>query len=148
MNYIFRPAQHGVQDWKARISIRSYHEASSAVSGHTRPPHLTEDEISNLTKLPINSSPATSNSASLTPRLCYACHTLLTSRSSRGTSSVPTGSTLDNVPLPLWVHPTIGSAGSGGPIDNRGEADEGTHSVKLSRKDMESQIADFLLPEE
>lgn len=148
MNFIFRPAQRGVQDWKARISIRSYHEASSAVSGNTRPPHLTEDEISNLTKLPLNSSPATSNSVSLTPRLCYACHTLLTSRNSRGTSSVPIGSTLDDVPLPLWIHPTIGSAGSGGTIDDQDEADEGTHFVKLSRRDMESQIADFLLPVE
>ncbi|KIM39810.1 hypothetical protein M413DRAFT_446735 [Hebeloma cylindrosporum] len=141
-----RPAQHGVQGWKARISIRSYHEASSAVSGKSRPPHLTEDEISNLTKFPVNSSSATSNSASLTARLCYACHTLLTSRSSRGTSSNPAGNSSD-VPLPLWVHPTIGSADAGNPVDNQGEADEGTRSVKLSRKDMESRIADFLLPD-
>jgi len=146
VNYVFRPAQHGVQDWKARISIRSYHEASSTVFGDTRPPHLTEDEISNLTKFPISSSPATSSPASLTSRLCYACHTLLTSRSSRGTSSIPAGNTSNDVPLPLWVHPTIGSTAFGGPI--QGEADEEMRSVKLSRKDMESQITNYLLPDE
>jgi len=145
MNYIYRPAQHGVQDWKARISIRSYHDASCSVSGNTRPPHLTEEEISSLTKSPIDSNPFGKVSVSLTPRLCYACYTLLTSRSSRGTFSP--GKTSNNIPLPLWIHPTIGLANPGGIFDSQDEADEGTRPVKLNRNDMESQIAEFLLPD-
>ncbi|EPQ52610.1 hypothetical protein GLOTRDRAFT_64309, partial [Gloeophyllum trabeum ATCC 11539] len=50
-----RPAQPGVQEWKNRISIRS----------------LSTDP------------PVSSEKASLAPYLCYACHTTLTSKSSK-----------------------------------------------------------------
>ncbi|KAH8822991.1 hypothetical protein DL96DRAFT_1620078 [Flagelloscypha sp. PMI_526] len=70
-----RPAQQGVQEWKARISIR------------TR--DVNVDELA----IPAPAS-------SLTPFLCYACHTTLTSRSSRGATS--TGTTTQVVP-PSWA---------------------------------------------
>ncbi|KAF8962794.1 hypothetical protein BDZ97DRAFT_1905179 [Flammula alnicola] len=127
-----RPAQKGVQAWKARISIRSYQEASSAVSGNTRPPHLTEEEITNLTQNSLNSP---SSSPSLTPQLCYACHTTLTSRSSR------------DVPLPVWVRAATDAASRHIISDSR-ENGEVMHSVKMTRTDMKAQIAEFLLPDE
>ncbi len=126
---LHRPAQHGVQDWKSRISIRSYHEASSAVTGQTKPPHLTEDEISILVNL-SSDSPAAPG-PSLTPRLCYACHTTLTSRSSRGTTVLPPGQSLHAVPAPVWVKNAM------------------AFEVKpLSQDDMRAQIAAFLLDDE
>lgn len=124
-----RPAQHGVQDWKSSISIRSYHEASSAVTGSTRPPHLTEEEIANL----VTGTPDSSSTPvpSLTPRLCYACYTTLTSRSSRGTTALPPGQSLLAVPAPVWVRNAVAA------------------EVKpLSRDSMKAQISEFLLADE
>lgn len=75
-----RPAQKMVHEWKSRISIRS-----------------SSDQKSIQTDSP----------ASLTSRLCYSCHTTLTSRSSR--SAIPlkrceaSGPALP-VHLPLWVN--------------------------------------------
>ncbi|KAH9481406.1 Cytoplasmic tRNA 2-thiolation protein 2 [Psilocybe cubensis] len=145
-----RPAQSGVQEWKSRISIRSYQEARSAVSGNTRPSHLTEDEITNLTKTStLGSTPTV---PSLTPQLCYACHTLLTSRSSRATiASLPPGQSLDNIPLPLWVQSTIEKLRQQEREQEHAEHDSHpdlAQGVKLSRSEMREQIAEFLLPEE
>ncbi|KJA22920.1 hypothetical protein HYPSUDRAFT_40406 [Hypholoma sublateritium FD-334 SS-4] len=138
-----RPAQHGVQAWKSRISIRSYDQASSSITGNTRPPHLTETEIANLT---LTSQDVSALTPSLTPRLCYACHTTLTSRSSRGT--VHSGQSPGNIPIPTWVHaalqPTVGNEDS----SDDDEDAEITQSTKLSQMEMKAQIVDFLLDEQ
>lgn len=137
------PAQHGVQAWKSRISIRSYDQASSSITGNTRPPHLTEAEIADLTSTQQDASALT---PSLTPRLCYACHTTLTSRSNRGT--VHSGQSPDNIPIPTWVRaalqPTVGRQ-DGSDSDDEAEI---TQSTKMSRMEMKAQIADFLLDEQ
>ncbi|KAF9003984.1 hypothetical protein BDQ17DRAFT_1279401 [Cyathus striatus] len=107
-----RPAQPGVQAWKSRISIRSYHETPS------RPAHFT----------PSSSPPPPTQSAleALASHLCYQCHTMLTSRSSRGTAvGAEQGK---EVPLPVWV---------GG-----GEVWTGR---KVDREEMRSGIGEFLL---
>ncbi|CAA7267029.1 unnamed protein product [Cyclocybe aegerita] len=140
-----RPAQDGVQEWKSRISIRSYSEASSAVSGNTRPPHLNEEEISNLTKPSASSTPANS---SLTPHLCYACHTLLTSRSNRGTSApLPTGRAAEKISLPVWVNATLAASRSPGG-DEDSTPGEVVQTIKMRRVDMKSQISELLLADD
>jgi cytoplasmic tRNA 2-thiolation protein 2 len=140
-----RPAQQNVQAWKAKISIRSYHEAALAVSGNTRPPHLTNEEIMNLTTRPVtnntvslSSSSSTAQPQSLTPLLCYACHTTLTSRGTRGGGILPQSpdgqlfETTQALPLPMWVH-------------DHGIA---LQKTKLTEKEMKSEIGEFLLPDE
>ncbi|KAF8806979.1 hypothetical protein BYT27DRAFT_7190689 [Phlegmacium glaucopus] len=141
-----RPAQHNVQAWKASISIRSYHEAALAVSGNTRPPHLSKEEIMNLTTRPIN----VKSTQSLTPLLCYACHTTLTSRSSRGTAApLPPGQSATEVPLPMWVRAIV-DTGSHRPRNH--VDDEREHAMalptKLTEKEMKAEIGEFLFPDE
>ncbi|KAJ4477222.1 hypothetical protein J3R30DRAFT_3291559 [Lentinula aciculospora] len=76
-----RPLQPDVQEWKARISIR----ATIGTSLLT-PPSNTLDSSSLL--------------KSLTPHLCYSCHTTLVSRNSKGVSGNPANTWL---PLPVWA---------------------------------------------
>ncbi|KAF9485204.1 hypothetical protein BDN70DRAFT_871601 [Pholiota conissans] len=143
-----RPVQHGVQEWKAQISIRAYEQASTAVSGNTRPPHLTEEEIEKLIQVPHDTP---HSSLSLTPRLCYACHTTLTSRSSRGTAtSIAKGKSVDDVPIPTWVRAAMYSFLPIHEIIAEDNDDEETSlgRIKMTRTDMKAQIADFLLPDE
>ena len=137
------PAQHGVQAWKSRISIRSYDQASSSITGNTRPPHLTETEIANLT---LTSQDVSALTPSLTPRLCYACHTTLTSRSSRGT--VYSGQSPGNVPIPTWVRAALQSTFGHQDGSDAEEDNEIVQSTKMSRTEMKAQIADFLLDEQ
>jgi cytoplasmic tRNA 2-thiolation protein 2 len=67
----------------------------------------------------------------LAPRLCYACHTTLTSRSSRGARrTAGIGDGLQNVTLPGWVGRNI-EAGKG-----------------QGRPGMREQIQEFLLDDE
>ncbi|KAI5892677.1 uncharacterized protein SCHCODRAFT_02626822 [Schizophyllum commune H4-8] len=99
-----RPAQPDIAEWKGKTSIRS----------------LDPDEH------------APSASPSLSSSLCYACHTTLTSRSSRG-AAAQSDSPL-RVPLPVWI------------------ADDQTHrshlrETRLSREQMKATIADCLLDE-
>lgn len=71
--FLNRPAQAGVQEWKTRISIWS---RTAPTSDH---------------------EPA-KEARSLAPYLCYGCHTSLTSRSSRGgLGSAP------QMTLPQWT---------------------------------------------
>lgn len=143
---ISSPAQHGVQKWKAQISIRTYEQASSAVSGNSRPPHLTEEEIMKLIRISLNTPPA---SLSLTPRLCYACHTTLTSRSSRGTAtSLGMGQSIHNVPTPMWVRAMDSSPTIHEIIADDDEHEEVSRNIKMTRTDMKAKIAEFLLPDE
>ncbi|KAF9048629.1 hypothetical protein BJ165DRAFT_1039560 [Panaeolus papilionaceus] len=143
-----RPTHAGVQAWKAQISIRAYHDAASAVSGNTRPPHLTEEEITNLTKKAQDDPPTSFNT--LTPSLCYACHTTLTSRSSRATSSIlPPGSSMTHVPVPAWIAQSVLSKSqldnSPWTISNDGEVFQ---AVKRTPLDLKSRIEEFILLEE
>ena len=143
-----RPAQHNVQAWKASISIRSYQEAALAVSGgNTQPPHLNKEEIMNLTNRPIinnvtssSSSSAAEQQQSLTPLLCYACHTTLTSRGTRGgISAAPQPPGQFVLPLPMWVHNHV--------IDDHHHG-VALQTTKLTEKEMKAEIGEFLLPDE
>ncbi|KAJ7756467.1 hypothetical protein DFH07DRAFT_820684 [Mycena maculata] len=117
-----RPAQPGVQEWKARISIRSFTEPALA----SPPLHLQ-----NITTISDPETLDTAPQPSLIPRLCYACHTTLTSRSSRGsTASLQTNST----PLPVWVVSQL---------DHGGE--EQWKSRKMEETEMKQSIAEYLL---
>ncbi|KAG5643017.1 hypothetical protein DXG03_001755 [Asterophora parasitica] len=135
-----RPAQYGLQDWKSRISIRSFKDESSF--GLYRPPHFPERD-------PANAPEPTSSSPSLAPFLCYSCHTTLTSRSSRGTTAV-TASRDNPVPLPMWVTSNLTSA-SRTPVrseDTDGSLDEPQElwsSHKMDAAQMKAAVADFLL---
>ncbi|KAH7909493.1 hypothetical protein BJ138DRAFT_1155079 [Hygrophoropsis aurantiaca] len=124
-----RPMQHDIQEWKNRISIRSFGEAKLASDLHTPPnPH------NNMPPPPL-SSQSIDQTLSLTPHLCYSCHTTLTSRSSRGLKS--TGSL--PVPLPVWVSPPLlDSARVVNPDEDRGE-------VFQNRQPMRDAIAEYLL---
>ncbi|KAJ7285019.1 hypothetical protein C8J57DRAFT_1290168 [Mycena rebaudengoi] len=121
-----RPAQHGVQDWKTRISIRSL--ADPALTAP--PPHNTTVTAPDA----LDAEPR----ASLTPLLCYACHTTLTSRSSRGTAaSVQQGGATPSVrqdatPLPVWVNSRLADG-------------ELWRSRKMQEADMERSVKDFLI---
>ncbi|KAG7089549.1 hypothetical protein E1B28_011222 [Marasmius oreades] len=119
-----RPLQRGIQEWKARISIRT----------------IADDQ---------EPSRNTSAETSLAPYLCYACHTTLTSRSSR---SAPTSTS--TFPLPLWVHSHL-RPGCDAQIDGNGRDEVGMNSLandseawerrKVDREGMKSAISDFLL---
>ncbi|TFK40395.1 hypothetical protein BDQ12DRAFT_711752 [Crucibulum laeve] len=156
-----RPAQHGVQEWKSRISIRSYKDAGVS------PPHLASSSRS-ATSAPIlpsfsqtNHTTSSQITDSLTPYLCYACHTTLTSRSSRGTagSSLTNGKSInesdkENVPLPVWV-----TAGIRDKSDSKrmpmgdGEEDEEQiegerwRTTRMDEGAMKGVIGEFLLDE-
>lgn len=133
---LFRPVQDGIQDWKARISIRSFKDATSHPPTH---PPQTGGVI--LPKEPPQFS------ASLTPLLCYACHTNLTSRSSRGNTN--SASHHDPVPLPRWVASNLSSAISPKRItlDERDiDEEEGVWSrTRMNDTEMRAAVADFLL---
>ena len=87
--------QSGIQEWKGRISIRSFSDDKLAAD-LTHLPSLCRDSLATNT---LSQSPPL---LALTDFLCYACHTSLTSRSSRGVKqsllNVPFA-----VPLPTWV---------------------------------------------
>ncbi len=132
---LHRPAQRNIQKWKSQISIRSY-PVTSSVSGNFRPSHLSEDEISRLTK--DRSTYSDPEAHSLAPYLCYACHTTLTSRSSRNVATTPRDAI--TVPLPIWVESAL-SPNSPRNVDN----DHVLHARIQSRLEMRSQIEDFLV---
>lgn len=75
MSRIHRPVQEGIENWKAKTSLRSL--PGSQQEGDPRV-----------------------GLRFLTPYLCYACHTTLTSRSSRG--ALQSGGS--SVRLPVWVN--------------------------------------------
>jgi cytoplasmic tRNA 2-thiolation protein 2 len=110
-----RPAQSGTQDWKQKISIRSY----SDISLEDVPPgHV------NLTnRAPNGQLPSHPNS--IASSLCYACHTTWTSRSIRGSITKQT-----DIPLPVWLKIPSG-------ISEEWRC--------VTRESMRSTIDDFLL---
>ncbi|KAF7374864.1 Cytoplasmic tRNA 2-thiolation protein 2 [Mycena sanguinolenta] len=110
----------GVQDWKARISIRSYADPTLT----SPPPHAQRIEPD---------KPDGSSSSSLTPHLCYACHTTLTSRSSRG--STASSSNINSTPLPVWVAPQLSG----------GAPQEEWRDRKMEEAEMKQSIAEFFI---
>jgi cytoplasmic tRNA 2-thiolation protein 2 len=148
----FSSVQSGIRDWKARISIRSLAEP------HIASP-LSADKPKNSLSSLRHQSP--SHSQNLAPYLCYACHTTLSSRSSRGIKSrhkSPTdgqgnsSGVADAAALPVWVESRIV-----GPLNHNenvpGRTDQNgknhTHGGKsLGGAGMEKIIAEFLLDDE
>ncbi|OSD06470.1 hypothetical protein PYCCODRAFT_1474610 [Trametes coccinea BRFM310] len=133
-----RPAQRGVQEWKTRISI------------HSRPPtqHPTAPNGSNGSA--VETSPACaadpdSLRPSLTPYLCYACHTTLTSKSARPVPSPwPAVARASTVTLPVWAEARLSSA------KGDGESTEHVHGEilqtrRVGQEEMKGIVNEFLL---
>lgn len=79
-----------MQDWKEQISIRNMGQSAMDLSDCN-----VENESTGLTAR---------NGQLLSSSLCYACHTTLTSRSSRnGRKVTGIGDAIHSVPLPTWV---------------------------------------------
>ncbi|KAG8727968.1 hypothetical protein FRC12_022125, partial [Ceratobasidium sp. 428] len=102
-----RPVQPDIQAWKAQIAIRAFGPGSTssttAADDAPRPPPF--GSLPSATG-PTSATPATHPKLStLTPSLCYACHTQLTSRGRTVAplSSVEAGA----VTLPVWVGPNL-----------------------------------------
>jgi cytoplasmic tRNA 2-thiolation protein 2 len=111
------------------------------------PPHIQS-------ALPSPSHPHhSSSSPSLTPLLCYACHTTLTSRSSRGTalqSKNSSKSPTDVIaPLPVWVSSrlldSVANPGDDTRDDLEGEAEDAWQSKKMDVREMRNVVKGFLL---
>lgn len=123
-----RPMQSGIQEWKGRISIRSFSDDKLAAD-------LTHLPSSCRDKLDTSASSRSPPLLALTDFLCYACHTSLTSKSSRGVKQlVP--DVLSAVPLPTWVA-------------DRGVLDEGLKGgdalYKIPQEEMRDIVAEFLI---
>lgn len=119
--------QSDIQEWKGRISIRSYSDNKLA----SDLAHIPSTCRGNLdTSTPSQVPPL----LALTDFLCYSCHTTLTSRSSRGVKQSAPG-VFSATPLPIWV------------------ADRGLHEDglmgdgarrKISEEEMLNTVAEFL----
>ena len=130
MSPTHRPAQEGVQEWKARISIRSPPSSANASSP-------TSEAVP-----PPDPDPHSQN-ASLTPLLCYPCHTTLTSRSARLAPSLwpgaaPAGG--DATPLPVWTEARVAAVTST-------YAGEVLRTKAMLREEMKEAVSGFLLDE-
>ncbi|KAH7884329.1 hypothetical protein F5I97DRAFT_1888710 [Phlebopus sp. FC_14] len=93
-----RPLQEGLEDWKDRISIRSYSDPKIATD-------LVHFPLPTSTDPSITSNPSV-HPPSITKCLCYSCQTMLTSRSSRGPklARIPHGDEgTSSAALPTWV---------------------------------------------
>ncbi|KIK97758.1 hypothetical protein PAXRUDRAFT_824580 [Paxillus rubicundulus Ve08.2h10] len=95
-----RPLQEGLEDWKNRISIRSYSDAK-LTSDLCHLPLLAPFGASELST-PPHQPP------SILTHLCYSCQATFTSRSSRGPKPAPSsidvsGALPLSTPLPVWV---------------------------------------------
>ncbi|KAI0710272.1 hypothetical protein C8Q76DRAFT_94818 [Earliella scabrosa] len=127
-----RPVQAGVQEWKARISIRSQPPP---------PPPLSADDSQGAPVEPSVVVPDTAERASLTPYLCYPCHTTLTSRSARPVPSPwpSAGATQPSVlSLPVWTEARLSASTEVGDTDIVQER-------KMGREEMKSIVNEFLL---
>ncbi|KAG9094430.1 hypothetical protein FRC07_011304, partial [Ceratobasidium sp. 392] len=97
-----RPVQPGVQAWKTQIAIRAFLD-SALPSGSI--PSATDPVPPTINPVPpaVDSTQQHPESFTpmLTPSLCYACHTQLTSRGRT------VASPLSTVTLPVWVEPNL-----------------------------------------
>ncbi|KAF9450921.1 hypothetical protein P691DRAFT_773576 [Macrolepiota fuliginosa MF-IS2] len=113
-----RPVQSGIQEWKHKISIRSYRDLGPDIMS---PPHMNLEGGSSGDSRPTHTGPVASN-------LCYACHTTWTSRSIRGNAA-----SQNDIPIPVWVASRS---------DHHNDLRNGR---KVEENDLQYLIKDFLL---
>ncbi|GBE88399.1 Cytoplasmic tRNA 2-thiolation protein [Sparassis crispa] len=119
-----RPVQEGWQEWKSSISVQF--RLSSNVEIDPIPfLHPSVDCV----------PPRLSTAPTLTPHLCYACHTTFTSKSSRATPPplYPSVTKTPLTPLPTWVGSHLL------------ERQEQISTSRMAREEMRSAVSDFLL---
>ena len=131
-----RPYTPGVLEWKARISIRSLDsiDDTSTTAPSPQPPK-PQEAPSKLT---------------LAPRLCYACHTHLTSRTPRPRESAE-GLNVSAVALPMWTSASLADTA----VSERENKEDVNESVegdaevwrtqKMDRGEMRETVGSFLL---
>ncbi|KAL5525603.1 hypothetical protein ACEPAG_6939 [Sanghuangporus baumii] len=119
-----RAMPSGVPAWKARISVRSQTDNDFVES------QVDSDELRQHTG-------QQSDSRHLSPRLCYACHTHLTSKSSRSSAA-------GNEPiyLPQWTNASLTPNLS---PDSDSETGEIWSASTMSQEKMKAVVSDFLL---
>ncbi|KAI1797223.1 hypothetical protein LXA43DRAFT_935649 [Ganoderma leucocontextum] len=126
-----RPSQRGIQEWKARISIRTQPPLPPPAEGTSGAPP----------PVPIVEEPPAR--ASLTPYLCYPCHTTLTSRSARPVPSPwPTATTQPSVlSLPIWAEARLSAISAA--VESSDE--EVVRERKMRQDEMKGIVDEFLL---
>ena len=133
----YSPAQRGVQEWKARISIRS----------QPPPPPPPSSGATDTPSVPAPVVPRSiaDTRPSLTPYLCYPCHTTLTSRSARPVPSPWPGAAQSSVvALPVWTEARLGvSTGTG--EDPSAADEEVVMAKKMGYDEMKGIVNEFLL---
>ncbi|TBU40163.1 hypothetical protein BD309DRAFT_1003270 [Dichomitus squalens] len=129
-----RSAQRGVQNWKARIAIRSQ-----------PPPPPTADARAALSPAPVVEEPPFQ--ASLTPYLCYTCHTTLTSRSARPVPTPwPDLARPSVVSFPVWTAARLSVPAEGEGAEIVQPTDEGVvRQRKMGQDEMKGIVNEFLL---
>ncbi|KAI0368663.1 hypothetical protein BV20DRAFT_998401 [Pilatotrama ljubarskyi] len=129
-----RPAQRGVQEWKSRISIRS----------QPAPPSLTTASA-DYASVPTAAAVSDLLRPSLTPYLCYACHTTLTSKSARPVPSPwPEAAQSPVVTLPVWTEARLSSA-QGGDTEVAHVHGEIMQTRRVGQDEMKGIVDEFLL---
>ncbi|PSR75559.1 hypothetical protein PHLCEN_2v9039 [Hermanssonia centrifuga] len=110
-----RPVPEGVQEWKARISIRSHETPSDA------PVPLTSPDLT-----------------SLAPFICYVCHTTLTSKGTRAAPPLfpPEVGTPGMVSLPSWSNARMSVSTDGG---------ESNTGRRIREPEMREIVKEYLL---
>ncbi|KAF8627005.1 hypothetical protein AX15_004589 [Amanita polypyramis BW_CC] len=143
-----RPAQRDVEEWKSRISIKSYVDLTEPYL----PSHVREVRPSNLEPPSLLRPDKGIGRNSLTPYLCYLCHTMLVSKSSRGATlpSANGSSRTDGpVPLPVWVNAKLQTPAK--PVAEDGPTvEEGQifRRVKMDETAMKNALGGFLLTDD
>ncbi|KII89983.1 hypothetical protein PLICRDRAFT_108412 [Plicaturopsis crispa FD-325 SS-3] len=140
-----RPAQMDVQGWKSRTAIRSYEPPDPKSDDPTTSNGNIHAETETTDHLP----------PSLTPYLCYACHTTLTSRSSRGAVQKHGEPSVQcKIVLPVWVYSRLfdGPPSGSVPVEETSmHGDRSREEVwkgrRLGGAEMKHLVADFLLDE-
>ncbi|KAI0749411.1 hypothetical protein C8Q80DRAFT_1218582 [Daedaleopsis nitida] len=141
-----RPVQAGVQEWKARISIRSQPPPPPSASANDPP----IAHIEPVAPARVSESDADAR-ASLTPYLCYPCHTTLTSRSARPVPSPWPGTPHPPVvSLPVWTEARLSASAGDDTERDTGVLVDGevVQSRKLGKDEMAGIVNEFLLDDE
>lgn len=123
-----------MQEWKARISIRS-----------RAPPPPSDGSLDAPVQSPTDVE-ADALLPSLTPYLCYACHTTLTSRSARPVPSpwATTAVQSSIVPLPVWAEARLpATTSSGEEVVHAHE--EIMQTRRVGQDEMKGIVQEFLL---
>ncbi len=125
-----RPSQRGIQEWKARISVREQPPP---------PPPADGTSVSPPTAPIVGKRPAP---APLTPYLCYPCHTTLTSRSARPVPSPwPNDTQPSVVSLPIWTEARLSATSA----DVKANDEEVVRQRKMGQDEMKGIVDECLL---